>query len=133
MQELTLTTLHDAISEANAELMARFRSGDTASIGELYTESGQVMPPNGAAVSGRKDIRAFWQGLRDSGVREITLNEGDVEGCDDMATEVSTFELVGKDGQTIDRGKYIVIWKTENGDWKLHRDIFNSNLPAPTS
>ncbi|MFN2104805.1 MAG: YybH family protein [Candidatus Promineifilaceae bacterium] len=133
MQELTLTALHDAILEANAELMSRFRSGDTAGIGELYTENGQIMPPNSASMAGREDIRAFWQSLWDSGVREIRLNEGDVEGCDDMAAEVSTFELVGKDGRTIDRGKYIVIWKAEDGDWKLHRDIFNSDLPAQTS
>ena len=133
MQELTITTLNDAITEANTELMARFRSGDTDSIGELYTKNGQVMPPNSTSVVGRKDICAFWQSLRDSGVMEITLNEGDVEGCDELATEVSTFKLVGKNNQTIDRGKYIVIWKQENGDWKLHRDIFNSNLPPQSS
>jgi ketosteroid isomerase-like protein len=133
MQVLTRNALHDKISEANAKLMTRFRSGDTANIGELYTEDGRVMPPNSSAVVGREDIRAFWQSLWKSGVREIILNEGNVEGCGDMATEVSTFELVGKDGQTIDRGKYIVIWKSQNGDWKLHRDIFNSDLPAPTS
>jgi ketosteroid isomerase-like protein len=133
MQELTLTTIHDAISEANEKLMAKFKSGDTAGIGELYTADGQVMPPNSAAVAGREDIRAFWQSLWDSGVREIKLNEGDVEGCDDMAAEISSFELLGKNGQTIDRGKYIVIWKVENGDWKLHRDLFNSDLPVQTS
>jgi ketosteroid isomerase-like protein len=133
MQELTLTAVHDAISNANAKLMTKFRRGEAASIGELYTEDGQVMPPNGASVTGREDISAFWQGLWDSGVKKITLHEGDIEGCDDMAAEVSTFELFGEDGQTIDRGKYIVIWKEKNGEWQLHRDIFNSDLPAQTS
>jgi ketosteroid isomerase-like protein len=28
------------------------------------------------------------------------------------------------------KGKYIVLWKKENGKWKLHRDISNSDLPA---
>lgn len=132
MQELTQTSLQDAVAEANAKLMARFKKGDAAGIGELYTQDGQVMPPNSPPATGRADIRAFWQTLWDSGVREITLNEGDIEGCSDMAAEVSTFELVGKDGKTIDRGKYIVIWKREGSDWKLHRDLFNSDLPAQT-
>jgi ketosteroid isomerase-like protein len=30
----------------------------------------------------------------------------------------------------VDQGKYIVIWKQDGGQWKLHRDIFNSSLPA---
>jgi hypothetical protein len=30
----------------------------------------------------------------------------------------------------LDQGKYIVIWKREKGQWKLHRDIFNSSVPA---
>jgi ketosteroid isomerase-like protein len=28
-----------------------------------------------------------------------------------------------------DKGKYIVIWKHTASGWKLHRDIWNSNLP----
>jgi ketosteroid isomerase-like protein len=133
MQKLTLTTIHDSIREANKELMAKFRSGDIAGIGELYTKDGQVMPPNSDSATGKKEIRAFWQGLWDLGVREIKLNDGDVEACEDMAAEISTVELMNGDGQTVDRGKYIVLWKKENDNWKLFRDIFNSNLPAPTS
>jgi len=34
-------------------------------------------------------------------------------------------------GYVLDKGKYIVIWKQEEGQWKLHRDIFNSSMPAP--
>jgi hypothetical protein len=28
-----------------------------------------------------------------------------------------------------DRGKYIVIWRKVGCQWKLHRDIFNTNMP----
>ena len=29
-----------------------------------------------------------------------------------------------------DRGKYLVVWKRgADGNWRLHRDIFNSSLP----
>jgi ketosteroid isomerase-like protein len=33
--------------------------------------------------------------------------------------------------KVLDEGKYIVIWKHEDGQWKLHRDILNSSRPAP--
>ena len=32
----------------------------------------------------------------------------------------------------VSRGKYMIIWRREEGQWKLHRDIFNSSMPAPT-
>ena len=31
-----------------------------------------------------------------------------------------------------DKGKYIVIWKKEDGKWKIHRDLSNTDLPAVT-
>ena len=31
----------------------------------------------------------------------------------------------------LDEGKYIVIWKREAGQWKLHRDILNRSMPLP--
>jgi ketosteroid isomerase-like protein len=36
-------------------------------------------------------------------------------------------------GQVIDNGKYVVLWRREAGQWKLHRDIWNSSQPAPGS
>ena len=40
--------------------------------------------------------------------------------------------MMKKTGKPKDE-KYIVLWKKAAGRWKLFRDIFNSNLPAPTS
>jgi hypothetical protein len=33
------------------------------------------------------------------------------------------------DGKVLDKGKYIVIWKKEDGTWKLHRDIWTTSVP----
>ena len=34
-----------------------------------------------------------------------------------------------KAGKEIDHGKYMELWRLEKGEWKLHRDIFNSSVP----
>ena len=51
-----------------------------------------------------------------------------------MVSEVGSYSMTDKSGKEIDKGKYIVLWKMEDGKWKLHRDIFNSDMPpmAPT-
>ena len=131
MTEYTDTGVRGAIVAANENFMAVFRSGDAAALAALYTEQGQVLPPNSDFIRGRQAVQGFWQAVMDMGIKEARLETGEVEDHGDTAIEASTFALLGEGGQVVDEGKYIVIWKQEDGGWKLHRDIFNSSLPAP--
>jgi ketosteroid isomerase-like protein len=80
---------------------------------------------------GKEAIQAFWQATMDMGIASGQLEIREVEQHDDTAIEVGTYTLHAQDGTGLDAGKYIVIWKRVKGDWKLHRDIFNSSKPAP--
>jgi uncharacterized protein (TIGR02246 family) len=111
--------------------MAAFNRGDAAGLAALYTENGQVLPPNSDFVTGKEAIQGFWQAVMDMGIKEAELEIVEAQDHGDTAIEVSTFALLGDEGQVLDKGKYIVIWKQEDGQWKLHRDIFNSSMPAP--
>jgi ketosteroid isomerase-like protein len=48
-----------------------------------------------------------------------------------MAHEVGKYTLMGDGDKVLDSGKYVVIWQRQDGQWKLHRDIWNSSQPAP--
>lgn len=82
-------------------------------------------------VTGKAALESFWQSILDMGISGIELRTGELEDLGDTAIEVGAYTLRGADGQSLDQGKYIVIWKREGGEWLLHRDIFNSSLPAP--
>jgi uncharacterized protein (TIGR02246 family) len=125
------TGVRDAIVAADESFMTTFKGGDAAAMAALYTENGQLMSPNSDFVTGRPAIQGFWQALFDMGIKEVTLESADVEGHGDTAIEVGRFALRGEGGQDLDHGKYIVVWKRESGQWKLHHDIFNSSMPAP--
>jgi uncharacterized protein (TIGR02246 family) len=127
----TSTEVRDAIAAANENFMAAFKRGDAAGMAALYTVNGQVLPPNGDFVTGKEAVQAFWQAIMDMGIKEAKLEIVEVEDHGDTAIEVSKYTLQGDEGQVLDTGKYIVIWKQQNGDWKLHRDIFNSSMPPP--
>jgi uncharacterized protein (TIGR02246 family) len=131
MTQATLTEVRDAIAAANEEFMAAFGQGDAAGLAALYTENGQVLPPNGDFVTGQQAIQGFWQAIMDMGIKEAKLEIVEAEDHGDTAVEVSKYTLKGEGGQVLDKGKYIIIWKREGGQWKLHRDIFNSSMPAP--
>ncbi len=119
------------IEATNAQFMAAFTEGNAAGVAACYTEDAQFMAPNGEIVRGREDIQKTMQGLIDAGIKEVRLETVEVEGHGDTAYEVGKGTLTGADGQTIDEIKYIVIWKKVGDAWKLHYDIFNSNLPPP--
>jgi uncharacterized protein (TIGR02246 family) len=131
MTQSTATEIRGAITAANENFMAASKRGDAAGLAALYTENGQVLPPNGDLVAGQGAIQIFWQAVMDMGIQEARLEIVEVEAHGDTAIEVSTFTLHGEGGQLLDRGKYVVIWKREDGQWKLRRDIFNSSMPPP--
>jgi uncharacterized protein (TIGR02246 family) len=125
------TEIHEAIVAADETFMTTFSRGDTAGMATLYTESGQLMPPNSDFVTGKQALQATFQAFMDMGIKAIKLETIEAEGYGDTASEVGRYTLEDEGGQVLDQGKYIVIWKQEAGQWKMHRDIFNSSLPAP--
>jgi uncharacterized protein (TIGR02246 family) len=126
-----MNTVREAIAAADEEFEAAYNSGDAARVAALYTEEGQLLPPNADFMVGREAIQAFWQGAMDAGIASAKIEILEVEGHDDTAIEVSKYALCAQDGTELDAGKFIVIWKRVEGGWKLHRDIFNSSKPAP--
>ncbi len=118
-----------AVEAANRAWIVAFLRGDGQAIGNLYTLAGQAFPPQGDIVRGRGAIARLWQGVIDSGVKGVTLTTLEVEAAGDTAYEVGTYQLTGDGGTALDSGKYVVVWKREDGAWKLHRDIWNSSVP----
>jgi ketosteroid isomerase-like protein len=120
----------NAIAAANRIFMSAFARGDAAGLAALYTATAQLLPTHSEPVTGTQAIRTFWQTVIDMGIKEGTLETLELEDHGDTAHEVGRYTLRGEAGQVLDRGKYVVIWKREGGQWKLHRDIWNSSLPA---
>jgi ketosteroid isomerase-like protein len=122
-----------AIEAANAKFSALAAQGDGATLAGLYAKDGAVMPAGSAPVRGAEAIAKFWQGAFASGVAAIELKTVEVYGQGPTATEVGEYALRDKAGKLLDRGKYIVIWHNEGGQWKLLRDMFSTNLAPPKS
>ncbi len=60
----------------------------------------------------------------------MKLATRDVEELANTAIELGTYTLFGANEQRLDQGKYLVVWKEEMGQWKLHQDIWNTSMPA---
>jgi uncharacterized protein (TIGR02246 family) len=127
------SNIHSLIESANLEFVGAFKRGDSAGIGKLYTSDAQLLPANSDFVRGADAIRAFWQTVIDMGLKEASLETIELETYGDTAIEVGRYRLLAADGVAADSGKYLVVWKDDNGTWKLHRDIWTTSLPTETA
>jgi len=122
-----------AIEKAGADFAATFTKGDAAGVAAMYAADAQLFPPESDIVTGGVAIQKVWQGVIDSGVKGMKLTTLDVVESGDLAAESGKAELHGADGQVLESGKYLVVWKRVDGRWKILRDIWNSNAPAPVA
>ncbi len=129
MAEMINENVREAIQEADRKFMALYKQGDCAGVAALYSEDPVLMPPGMDIIRGKEAVQKTFEAFRSMGVAELVFDIVEVDPCGDHAVEMSTFKLLGAEGQMLDQGKYIVVWKHEQGEWKLHRDIFNSSMP----
>ena len=119
-----------AIDASNKKFGAAIAAGDTKALGTIYTDDATVMPPNSEAVKGRQAIEGLFGMLVTAGIKGAVLTAQEVEAHGETAVEVGTYSIKDATGKEIDRGKYVATWKRVKGEWKMHRDIWNSNLPV---
>lgn len=122
-----------AVEAVDAEWVKHVNAGNAAGIAALYTEDAKLLPPNSDFVTGKEGITGVWQGMLDSGVKSTKLHTMEVTGMGDSAVTVGTYEIMDAAGKVMDKGKYMVFWKKVGSTWKLHRDIWNTSMPAPGS
>lgn len=131
---INLGDIRAKIEAVNKEFIEAFNRGDITAAVANYTVGARILPPNSEMIEGRQAIQSFWQGAKDMGVKEAKLETVEVMAMgEDMACEIGkyTLKIQPEGGETItDRGKYVVVWKYEDGSWKLDIDIWNTNLPA---
>jgi ketosteroid isomerase-like protein len=119
------------ITGETAKFAEEFKRGDSVALAAHYAADGMVMPQNSEAIT-KDGLVSMWGSFIRSGIKELKLTVQDVAGNNDMLTETGAYELIGDNNKSVDKGKYVVVWKAENGEWKIFRDIFNTNLPATT-
>jgi ketosteroid isomerase-like protein len=118
------------IDAANREFIDLFNRGDSVGLANMFTTDGKSMEPNEPSFEGRKAIQSHYSIVMNAGANKLGLTTIGLWGDEKMLAEEGTFTFMDKDGKQIDKGKYIVLWKKEDGKWKLFRDCYNSDLPA---
>ena len=101
----------------------------------FFAEDGIIMPAQSVSIAGRKNIQE-WFGLWltnpdvTSTFRPETI---EVAISGDIAYDKGTFYYLmeNKKYRVEDSGKYVIVWKKIEGEWKAILDISNSSWLSP--
>ena len=115
------------IAAVNRQFEDAARNGDVGRLASLYTADAMVLPPDGPVIQGRDNIKQMWATVAQQiGLKDVRLSTVNFEQAGDTGYEVGEATLSTGTGTGTVVVKFVVVWKKESGQWRLHRDIWNT-------
>lgn len=109
------------------KFMLAFKAKDSLTLASFYTSDGLLLPPNSPPVT-KEQSATMWGYVFRLGLSELKLTINDISGDALHLIETGEFEMYAGSNK-VDNGKYLVVWKKENGQWKMFRDMWNTSQP----
>ena len=108
--------------ENNVKQFAKdFKNGDSLALANHYATDGTF-----GSIKG-KDLVSAWGGIirnaRENGTPNVTFTTNSLFNGGKYLVELGLFEFTDNDNNVKSDGKYLVVWKQEDGKWKMYRDI----------
>jgi ketosteroid isomerase-like protein len=127
MAEATSDSVRQALDAKNRAFEQAVNAGDLARAArEVYTKNARVLPPGAPMVEGREAVAEFWTAAAAQlGIKQVRLETVELDAHAGHAHEIGRAHLTLASGETA-IGKYVVLWKQEDGDWRWDVDIWNT-------
>jgi ketosteroid isomerase-like protein len=127
--EFDLNAAKVIIQEKTKQFTEAHITKDTAFLNNSFTEDAKIFPPNSDIVVGQKAIAQLNYDWVNYGIHEFKEETLSFYGNEDYLIDEGSYYLRYGAENTIDKGKYINIWKNIEGEWKIYSNIWNTNLP----
>lgn len=129
--------LRTSLRDADAAWARAAGDKDVDAFTSFVAEGGSILPPNVAILSDKNAIKSWMAELMAAPgyALDWQVTAADVAKSGELGYTVGTFELSVNDanGKPVpDMGKYVTVWRMQDGEWKVVADIFNSDLPPET-
>jgi uncharacterized protein (TIGR02246 family) len=134
LTELAATTdaAHSAIAAQSRAFMDATERGDAPAVARLFTSDAQLIVSGvDQAIVGRQAIEEFWRSMSPEVGWKLVLDPHHLEGEGNLRIETGQYSATGLDGKQLSRGQYLMVWKREGREWKIHRDIAAAAPQAP--
>jgi len=110
------------------EFSTHYMNENYDKLAAAYTLDGKILPPGTNIIEGREAIKKRWTLPEDVDIPHHEINPIEIKIVGNHAYDVGYYEGKSKrpDGSISDfKGKYVIVWKKTDGDWKIYLDIWN--------
>ena len=126
-----------AIAKARQQILATLEGDDVEEILAGLTSDHITFAPNETALDDIAKLRSWHQSRIDGFTAQLAVSSDELQVSGDWAFECwsGKFTVTPRDGGSPieDVLKGIWIWQRQpDGEWKIARSIWNSDLPIPT-
>lgn len=120
------------IKTRNTEFCKIIEDRNFQKLADFYTQDCWIMLPNTRVLCGPDAVADYTNYLKTQArLKSERIISIDVYSNNkDTLTEVGFYHWLDANGKAFDDGKFIVVWKNEEGIWKRHREIFSSSHPT---
>lgn len=137
-QQADVKNEENAVRQADMDWSKAAAAKDVDKVVSYYAEDGAVYAPNAPLAAGRPAIKVAWTGMVNLPGFMVNWVPSRVEVArsGDLAWSTGTYTMTTSVPGTAatDHGKYVAVWKKQSdGNWKVQADIFNSDMPAPST
>ncbi|MGD9904152.1 MAG: DUF4440 domain-containing protein [Vicinamibacterales bacterium] len=126
-----LSAMRRVIQEQNDRFTRAHVAGDVATIDAMFTRDATSFPPGADPAIGPAAIHALTMDYLRAGVTAFREQSTDVYGNEDLVVDHGTYTMTYGPDHVVERGKYLNVWRREDGAWKIHANIWNTSPPAP--
>ena len=118
---------------ATSALETAYNRTDAEACAEVFTEDGAVLPDNAPILNGKAAIGEYF---KENVNRNLTYDTQSTMSAvsGDLAFEQGTYRVRNiEQGRDVEMGKYLNIFKRVNGEWKIYRNIWNTDAAMPAA
>lgn len=130
-----MENLQKYIDDIHYSLMIGIQENNVDLLNDLiptwYTEDALLFPSNHFWIKGIEAIKAYWADSLTPDWKDLRCETLDLELHDDTAYEIGkATNIFLEEGELITYiVTYLIVWKLQDGVWKIHVDIWNDSIP----
>ena len=105
-----------------------YMNADYENLAAAYTLDGKIFPNNTDIIEGREKIKIRWTLPENVKILKHKITPLEINIIKKTAYDYGYYEGTTQraDGSTVSwKGKYVIVWKRVDGEWKIYLDIWN--------
>ncbi|WP_238988337.1 YybH family protein [Aureibaculum marinum] len=119
-----------SILKNTAAFSQAYIDNDFSKLTSFYSEDGKIFPDKSDIIQGYEAIEKKWTLPKHIKVISHKVTPKEINVMGGYAYDYGYYEGATKntkeDTTSRFKGKYVIVWKKENNDWKIYLDIWNS-------